>query len=224
LRHQLLDGVEWVLFDAVGTLIFPDPPVAEAYHAAGQKFGSQLSVGEIRRRFRAALSATQACGERTSESRERDRWRKIVHSVLDDVTNGSEALFESLWHHFAQPQHWRAFDDVAVLDELLARGYRIGVASNFDDRLIPIANAHLSVATRDAIFVSSNVGYTKPDRRFFRTIEEKLGVNPTQIALVGDDEVADVRGATEAGWKAIRLDRSGSIVSADTIRSLAGLL
>jgi putative hydrolase of the HAD superfamily len=211
------------LFDAVGTLIYPDPPVAEAYHAAGQKFGSRLSVDEIRGRFRAALSANQACGEATSEFRERDRWRRIVCSVLDDVTEGSEVLFEFLWQHFAQPQHWRTFDDVAALAELRTRGYRIGIASNFDDRLIRIAAAFPALAICEAVFVSSNVGFTKPDRRFFRAIEEQLAANPTRIALVGDDEISDVQGATEAGWRAVRLDRRGSISSPEAIRSLVEL-
>lgn len=212
------------MFDAVGTLLYPDPPVAEAYHVAGQKFGSRLSMNEIRGRFRAALSVNQACGESTNEARERDRWRRIVRTVIDDVTEGHEALFETLWQHFAQPQHWRTFDDVEALDELRLRGYRIGIASNFDDRLIRIAAAQPSLAACELIFVSSNVGFTKPDGRFFRTIEERIGVNPSQIALVGDDEISDVQGATQAGWKAGRLDRSGSISSPETIRSIAELL
>jgi putative hydrolase of the HAD superfamily len=220
----LLDGIEWILFDAVGTLIYPDPPVAEAYHTVGQKFGSQLAVDEIRGRFRAALAANQACGEATNEARERDRWRTIVRRVINDVTEGGEALFESLWQHFAQSQHWQTFDDATALTDLRARGYRIGIASNFDDRLLRIAAAFPALTICEAVFVSSNVGFTKPDRRFFRAIEVHLGVNSSQIALVGDDEISDVQGATEAGWKAVRLDRSGSIQSPDTIHSLAELL
>ncbi|HEY2415893.1 MAG TPA: HAD-IA family hydrolase [Pirellulaceae bacterium] len=220
----LLNGIEWLLFDAVGTLIYPDPPVAEVYHAAGQRFGSRLSMDEIRRRFHAALTNNQTCGEPTNEAKERDRWRRIVRSVLDDVDEGCEELFESLWQHFAQPQYWRTFDDVAVLAELRTRGYRIGIASNFDDRLIRIAAVHPPLAICEAIFVSSNVGFTKPDQRFFRAIENQLGVEPRKIALVGDDEISDVQGATEAGWRAVRLDRSGLISSPATIHSLAELL
>jgi putative hydrolase of the HAD superfamily len=221
---HLLDGIEWVLFDAVGTLIYPDPPAAEAYYAASQKYGSRLSLDEIDRRFRCALAANQACGMPTSEGDERDRWRRIVLSVIDDVAVGSESLFESLWQHFAEPHHWRTYDDVAALAELPARGCRIGIASNFDDRLIRIAAAHPSLAIFEAIFVSSSVGFMKPDQRFFRAIEERLAVAAKSIALVGDDEISDVQGATEAAWKAIRLCRSGSISAPGTIQSLTDLL
>jgi putative hydrolase of the HAD superfamily len=223
-QPQLLNGIEWILFDAVGTLIYPDPPVADAYQAAGQRFGSRLSVEEIRRRFQAALANNPTCGEPTNEAKERDRWRRIVRSVLDDVEEGCEELFESLWQHFAQPQHWRAFDDVVALSHLRASGYRIALASNFDNRLIRIAAAHPPLAICEAIFVSSNVGFTKPDQRFFRAIENQLGIEPRRIALVGDDAISDVKGATEAGWKAIRLCRDREISFPGTIHSLAELL
>lgn len=220
----MLDGIECILFDAVGTLIYPAPPVAEAYYAIGQKFGSRLTVDELQSRFRAALLAHQSCGGPSSEANERDRWRHIVHIVIDDVSIDREALFENLWQHFATPESWRSYEDVAALTELRRRGYRVGIASNFDERLFRIAAVHLPFAAREAIFVSSNVGFTKPDPRFFRTIGKQLGMSSQKIALVGDDEISDVQGATTAGWKAIRLDRSGSVASPQTIRSLIEVL
>ncbi len=144
--------------------------------------------------------------------------------MLDDVTEGSEALFESLWQHFAQPQHWRTFDDVGALTELRAQGFRIGIASNFDNRLMRIAAAHQPLSTCEALFVSSNVGFTKPDRRFFRAIEKQLGVGPEKIALVGDDEIADIQGAIAVDWRPIKLDRSDAARTSTTIQSLMELL
>ena len=220
----MLDGIRWVLFDAVGTLIYPDPPVADAYHAAAQQFGSRLAVEEISQRFAAALAASHNSGLPTSERNERRRWQHIVKQVIDDVVNSQDELFERLWQHFAQPQHWRPYADVAeTVHELLRRGYRFGIASNFDSRLLRIVSGHPALSACESVFVSSEVGYAKPDPRFFRAIEGKLGVEPGQIALVGDDEVADVQGAMAAGWRAIRLDRVGKSLDSITIRSLAQL-
>ena len=50
-----LTKIRGVLFDAVGTLIYPDPPVAEAYRSIGRRFGSRLSVEQIAARFPAGL-------------------------------------------------------------------------------------------------------------------------------------------------------------------------
>jgi putative hydrolase of the HAD superfamily len=220
----LLDGVEWVLFDAVGTLIYPEPEVATAYQAVGWEFGSRLEPAEIRARFKAALRQSQGQCEPTSETRERERWRRIVASVFDDVVKGSDALFERLWEHFAAPEHWRAFDDVEALSELTARGFKIGIASNFDGRLKGILAGHPVLAACTDVFVSSEIGFTKPDVRFFREIERRLDVPTSCIALVGDDEVADVEGAMAAGWRAVRLARDGERVRAGTIRSLRELV
>ena len=220
----MLDGIRWVLFDAVGTLIYPDPPVADVYRAAAQQFGSRLSVNEIRQRFAAALTANYSGGGPTSETNERQRWRSIVSHVINDAPDVREVIFEHLWRHFSQPQHWRLYDVVAeTLSELRRRGFQLGIASNFDARLTGIVDGHLALKLCEAVFVSSQVGYTKPDARFFRVIEKWLGIDPAQIALVGDDEGSDVQGATAAGWRAVRLDRDSKTRRSGTIHSLVEL-
>lgn len=220
----MLDGIEWVLFDAVGTLIYPHPPVVEVYWAAGELFGSRLLVDEIRGRFGEAFRIHHGHGEATSEAGERERWRRIVASVFEDVGSCAEELFEDLWQHFAEPPHWRTYDDVAVLAELAARGFRVGIASNFDGRLVGIVREQPLLAVCEQVFVSSSVGFSKPDLRFFRRVEEELGVKAGKIALVGDDRVNDVEGARAAGWRAIELDRSGLVgEKSGVIRSLAEL-
>ena len=175
--HECLIHAEirWILFDAVGTLIYADPPVADVYHAASHEFGSRLTVDEIRRRFASALSASRCSGSFTNESQERERWRLIVSQVIDDVPGHQEAIFERLWNHFGQPRHWRLYNDVAgAFGKLTKRGYRLGIASNFDARLRQIVAGHPPLAACNEVFVSSEVGFTKPDLRFFRTIEDRL--------------------------------------------------
>jgi len=218
----MLDGVRWILFDAVGTLMFPDPPVAEAYFAAAARFGSQLSLAEIQKRFPIALEKGFAGRCETNESLERRRWRSIVGEVLSDIPVHADAVFEQLWEHFADARHWRLFDDVGnTLDRLRGRGFRMGIASNFDGRLKNIVSGQRALGACEVVFVSSEIGYSKPDERFFLTVQQLLGVDPEQIALVGDDEVCDVQAAIAAGWRAIYLDRKSGKDCA--IRSLAEL-
>src|SRR5262245_59498810 len=96
-----------VFFDAVGTLIEPEPPAAEVYLSVSRKHGGRLELQTIGSRFRAAFRAEeeldQAAGWRTDEHREQRRWRSIVASVLDDVAD-EEACFQELWQHFAGPR------------------------------------------------------------------------------------------------------------------------
>ena len=157
-----------ILFDAVGTLITPDPPVAEAYHAAGLHFGSRHRVEAIHLRFRNAFhrqesrDADPSLAHRTSEARELARWRTIVGDVFDDVPE-TEGLFQALWEHFARPEHWRLYDDVAdCWRQLTDAGFLVGIASNFDDRLDAICRAHALLANCPR-FVSSQIGHKKPE-------------------------------------------------------------
>lgn len=218
----MLHGVRWILFDAVGTLMFADPSVAETYFAAGAQFGSRLTMAEIQNRFPIALERGFADRCETNESLERRRWRSIVGEVLSDIPLHADAVFEQLWQHFAEARHWRPFDDVGItLGQLRGRGFHLGIASNFDGRLKSIVSGQSALAACDAVFVSSEVGYSKPDPRFFRTVQRQLGLGPEQIALVGDDAVCDVQAAIAAGWSAIHLDRNSGKEGA--ISSLAEL-
>ena len=51
LLHEILAGVDTVVFDVVGTLLEPAPSVSEAYKKSAEKFGCSMSVGEIAQRF-----------------------------------------------------------------------------------------------------------------------------------------------------------------------------
>jgi len=54
----------------------------------------------------------------------------------------------------------------------------------------------------DRVFVSSEIGEAKPDRAFFRRIEEQLQVRADDLCLV-DDSAQNVGAARSAGWSAI---------------------
>src|SRR5438128_401117 len=135
LRASERTMIRAVFFDAVGTLLEPDPPAAEVYFDVARRQGSRLSLEAIRTRFRTAFRAEddldRTAGWRTDEVREERRWRSIVASVLDDVADG-EACFRELWSHFASPGAWRCLEGVAeTLAELARRELHLGMASNF---------------------------------------------------------------------------------------------
>ena len=94
-----------VVFDAVGTLIHPDPPAAVVYSEVGKVFGSRLALDEIADRFRRAFAQQEeidrVAGLHTSEEREVRRWRQIVRQVLDDVSD-FESCFQQLFNHFSE--------------------------------------------------------------------------------------------------------------------------
>src|SRR5688572_27700491 len=100
---RIPSGVRAVYFDAVGTLIHPEPPAVAVYGLVGQRFGTRVPPDEVLSRFRAAFRRQEEedalSGHRTDEERELCRWRAIVKEVLDDVED-EEGCFQALYEHF----------------------------------------------------------------------------------------------------------------------------
>lgn len=223
-------AVRAVYFDAVGTLIAPDPPAPEVYLTVGRRFGSRLDDATIARRFRAAFRRQEALdfagGLRTDEGREVRRWRAIVGETLDDVTD-PEACFEALFTHFAGADAWRCDPEAGMtLQGLAAAGYRVGVASNFDERLRGILSALPALRAAREVAISSALGWRKPAPQFFTALCRQTGLPPGQVLLVGDDLVNDYEGARAAGLNALLIGPGGegTVPSRDRIGRLGDLL
>jgi putative hydrolase of the HAD superfamily len=223
---RLPDGVRVVFFDAVATLIHPEPGVVAAYHAAGGRHGSRLTPDEVRRRFRAAFAAQERLDaerrHRTDEGREEERWHEIVAAVFDDVSD-FDGCFCELYDHFARPTAWRCDPAAAeVLAALRAAGYVVGVASNFDRRLRGVIAGLPELGRLDHLAISSEVGWKKPAPEFFAAAAAMAGLPPGEILLVGDDRENDFHGAKNAGMQALLIDPADVVTP--RIRALGEML
>jgi putative hydrolase of the HAD superfamily len=207
----MYDGIQAIFFDAVGTLIHPDPPAAVVYAEVGRRFGSRLTETAIAARFQAAWGLQEArdreLGYRTDESRETLRWRTIVASVLDDVTD-SEACFRMLYEHFARADAWTCPRHVGAILEKLAQ-LRLGVASNYDHRLHGVVDGKPELRAVEKRVISSEVGWRKPAVEFLAAVIQAAAVPAARILFVGDDPVNDYRGAEIVGMQPLLFDPVG---------------
>jgi len=208
----MLPGVRAVFFDAVGTLLHPEPAAPVVYAAAAARHGSRLDAAVIGQRFRAAFRDEEETdrrnGWRTDEQREVRRWRQVVGRVLDDV-HDPEGCFRELFQHFARPDAWRCDPDAAVLRELAARGLVLGLASNYDERLRSVLAGKPELRHLEHVVISAEVGWRKPAAGFFAAVCAAAGMAPEQIVLVGDDLGNDYEGARAAGLRAVLFDPRG---------------
>jgi putative hydrolase of the HAD superfamily len=217
-----------VFFDAVGTLLFPRAPVNRTYAEHACRHGADISEEQIRHAFRAAFARQEevdaAAGWRTDEVRERARWQAIVADVLPGADFG--ACFAGLWDWFGTPAAWVVPSDTEpILRSLADRGLIVGVASNFDSRLIPLVDAFPELApVHGRCVISSLVGWRKPARQFFDALVEAAGCERGQVLYVGDDERNDLRGATAAELRAVLLDPAAETPGPDRIRRLRDLI
>jgi len=194
-------------------LIHPSPSAVDVYHRVGQQFGSRLLRGAVAERFKAAFAEQaeldQQRGLTTSEQREIERWRTIVGQVLDDVA-GRDECFQALYDHFARPDSWAVDADAEeTLTWLAERGFRLGLCSNFDQRLRGILAGLPQLSRLHDVVISSEVGFCKPAPEFFARLPERTGLLANQILVVGDDLKNDYWGARQAGLAALLLTRRG---------------
>jgi putative hydrolase of the HAD superfamily len=210
--RPLWDGIEGIVFDAVGTLIKPNPSVADAYTAAARRQGVELKREDVRARFQVHFQSDEVHAEQgvlsTDEATERRRWRRIVAGVLPELPDPDRA-FDELWEHFSDPASWRCFPDVVpAMRALHEMGVSLCVGSNFDGRLRGVVQGLPELAPWvDSLVISSEVGYRKPHPSFFRAACDHLGLPPDRVLCVGDDVENDVRGAIRAGLAGLFLDR-----------------
>jgi len=224
--------VKAVVFDAVGTLIRPSRPVADAYRDAGLRYGLDLSRDTIQQRFRQAFARQESIDARqatwtTDTSRERRRWREIVREVFQPVAEpgDADALFESLWSHYASPQSWTVYEDARpVWTELGGRGLVRVVASNLDDRLSSILGGLPPFHQCADVCVSAELGVRKPSPSFFAAVQQRLQLESEQLLMVGDDYAADYEAARACGWQALHLDRQAGCPEGPVIHQLHDLL
>ena len=205
---ELFRGIRTVVFDVVGTLIEPAPCVARVYQIAGRRQGVELAEPEIARRFSQAWARQEAADAAadpafaTSRQREHDRWRLIVEEVFERADE-TAAIFVDLWDHFGRPEAWRSVPaGCRLLEAAREAGLEVAVASNFDERLKPLADLVEPLVGIDHVFASSELGWRKPAAAFFQTVETRLGRQPDELLLIGDDPRLDLSAARAAGWRA----------------------
>ncbi|MFT5522174.1 MAG: putative hydrolase of the HAD superfamily [Pirellulaceae bacterium] len=203
-------NVRAVVFDAVGTLIYAAPPVAAVYARVGRQHGSLLTAAEVRSRFAPAFQEHYANKSATvvDQQRERQCWQRVVNAVFAGQQVDREAVLEDLWSYFARSSSWRMFADAAdVWRELEKADLILGIASNFDDRLISVCEGIEQLSACRHLYNSAAIGFAKPDIRFFEHIQRRLGLPAEQICMIGDDPRNDVQAARDAGWQSLLVDR-----------------
>ncbi len=112
-----------------------------------------------------------------------------------------------------------------LLDELRARGVRIGVGTNMTARWQLLKLRRLGLVDRIDFMVSSEeAGADKPDRRLFGLCVEKAGCAPEECVFAGDNPDLDARAADACGLHGVWLAPDESARAAHPeLRSVASL-
>ena len=216
-----------VAFDLDGTLFDHDRAAREAIRdwvaARGWRDPGDSAAQWLR--LEREHFATFTTGAITFEEQRRRRLRAFLPLVtdagvadddLDDLFAEYATFYESLWV---------AFDDApAVLDDLAAAGYVLGVLTNGQRAQQMAKLTRVGLLDRFAVVVaSSELPAGKPDPRAFTALCQRLDTSPESVMFVGDDPAVDVAGARGAGLQAVLLNRDQVGRAPDGVTSIRSL-
>jgi len=212
-----------VLFDAAETLFTTRGSVGEIYGNIARRFGSQADAKAIQASF---IRHFRGAGP-VSVQDEKRWWKDIVYRVFTDVgmVENFDEFFEQVYRNFRDSQGWMLFPEtLTVLNQLKAFGLKIGVISNFDTRIYSVLEALGIRRFFDTVTISSEAGYSKPQREIFDAAVRALGVPPSDVLMIGDSPHDDIEAAIQAGLAGLLIDRTGRHQKKSHLRRISSLL
>jgi len=190
-----------VCFDATGTLIEVAESVGTVYHRAALEHGVKLAAWRLDDAFARVLRHPPSLAEASVSGASRAQreaaeiawWTNRVRQTFQATDSTVEfadpkSLARSLFELYRRPESWRVRSGAhELLAALRQAGLRLGLASNFDHRLLDILKGLDLIGFFEQIEIPSLHGYAKPDPRVFEALASALGARPEDLAYVGDD-------------------------------------
>jgi putative hydrolase of the HAD superfamily len=227
-----------VFFDVDFTLIHPGPTFrAEGYRAFSERHG--MTVDEST--FDAAVESAAPLLNGPDDALDgapydAEIFVAYTRHIIEQMGGRGpslDACAREIYAEWAICQHFELYDDVPqALDDLAARGIRLGLISN-SHRCLASFQSHFELGSLiSAVVSSSEHGFMKPHPSIFAAALQLMEVPAADAMMVGDSVRQDVDGALRAGMRAVLLHRGGgdhpnaeelSSKGVSVIRSLAEL-
>ena len=108
-----------------------------------------------------------------------------------------------------------------MLEILKNKGYRLFAASNSFGHLQRSRLEYAGILPYfEDTFISMDIGYDKPDIRFYQEALRRAGLQPHEVLMIGDSMTTDVLGAQAAGIDALFFDRRAGDSLLEIIKEL----
>lgn len=140
-------------------------------------------------------------GTITKEQLYTSRWNIIFGELGIDFDSAEfESIFFNNLTQIAIP-----VDGAKETAEYLSSKYILCAASNgpYNQQVNRLKNSGMLEYFTD-IFVSEDIGYSKPDKEFFNVCFKKLGnIKPEETIIIGDSLTADIKGGIDCHMKTL---------------------
>jgi HAD superfamily hydrolase (TIGR01549 family) len=203
-----MNNKPYLLFDAGGTLVFPDQVfLGKTAH----KYGIALNDKELFKGYYKLIYELDRQARQQGFFSQRPWPNGYAYSllrtlgiqenkarVIGEIVN-ERHKFQSLWTYTFAWVYW-------TLKLLKNLGYRMSVISNSDGNIKRVFRDLALDCYFDEVFDSHALGVEKPDAAIFEIALNKLMISPADAVYIGDVYEVDIKGANLAGLGAIHLD------------------
>lgn len=162
------------------------------------------------RKFSDEVFEMTQIGELSISEMHKYRIKKSLNIYNINISDEKAILFQRTYEKF-QKQISLSKEIKEILDYCSNHNnIDIGIITNgeIDRQWNKIKTLELSQwITKEMIFISGEIGYSKPNKKIFEFVENKLKLNKDDTYFIGDSNTNDVIGSCNAGWKSIWLNK-----------------
>lgn len=205
--------IRGIFFDMGDTLLIEFPTGEEVFRkSAAEVAGLDLDMTRYADRYD-ILRGTLADVE-YSLSSAKNFWVVLGERILADAGFGGdlEATSRSVWRRFddiinGTKRDSRCPDEyIRYVTDLHARGYVLGIISNWNDRLFRVCERYGLGHILNFALASELVGVSKPHPEIFLKAVSMSGLPKEEVLFIGDNFHYDCAGAMRAGLRAVHLN------------------
>lgn len=229
MTHDSLTGTyRAIVFDCADTLLRMDPSRAEIFRDTAAAAGLTLPLEDVERAYDIVDFAIRMRSSTLKSQNAKLDFYYSVNAALCNVLGiqrSLSVLHPRLVAEFGRRRRWHSFPEAGDALRQLAGQVPLYVLANWDLELAAVLrNAGLDRFFRDALS-SAMLGCEKPERACFEAFLARTFLDPATTVYVGNEYLADVVGARNAGLTPVLVDRDATTRSADCVRisSLAEL-
>ena len=198
-----------LIFDLYGTLVDihteEDAIVWEKTALFMGYYGARYTAAELKSAFEAEIYRRKASAGQSYECFPDIPFHEVMADLFraKGVCTDADTLgiYAAQLFRVASTEYIRLYPKVLeALAALRQKGYRLWLLSNAQEVFTRFELNHLGLTDAfDAIYISSQFGYRKPDVRFFQALLMEQNLDPEHCLMIGNDRETDIAGAKAAG-------------------------
>ncbi|MBS3168309.1 HAD family hydrolase [Candidatus Woesearchaeota archaeon] len=194
-----------IIFDLWGTLAYTEPFIGEVIEKINELINEKEVFTKLRRNWYTEYLTTEGFFEKLAKEIKLDEKTRIrVIEIWDSQIKNARLYPET----------------IETLEELKTKNIKLILISN----TTPIGEQKVKKLQIekyfDLILYSFREGITKPHKKIFEIVLEKLKLNPDDIFIIGDQLDTDKKGADSINAKFILIDRNNKYDFKPKIQSL----